>query len=129
MTDNVIHLTQTHPKTARIWACGCGCRTHYVHETGEVECAGCGAIGPDGAWLEHLGSTTPVAEPSFRSIDDGDPEFARRRFMQRAQNDAITVIAIYPDGSVGVSGENIYGAEQEAWFDRRLQDAKDMILK
>lgn len=44
---NVVHLDR------QIWVCGCDCITFEVMVTGRIECADCGTVQKEGAWVDR----------------------------------------------------------------------------
>lgn len=122
-----------------IWICAhCGCKTFKLYSDGMTECASCehqGEDPADGEWrrrLAPLPTTPPPAEdPKALSLAITSMESsaaALQRTLRKADADRTAlVILMHNDGGVSTWGE-VVGPEQEAWFDRRIAEARQMLI-
>lgn len=72
----------------------------------------------------------PVGSSEVAVTDLNSSAPALRHALGRAQVDeTVAVIVIQRDGGVTTWGESGETAEQIEWFDRRIADARQMLLK
>lgn len=121
-----------------VWACGCGCLTHYVRKGGTLECANCGELADAdfGDWVAELPDAPPTiktAGPDNVKVTDlADSAVALRsvfRDVEHRRDEAAFVIIGWRDGSVRTWGDTLQGSEQSEWFDSRIANAKRNLCR
>ena len=109
----------------QIWACHCGCLTHYHYADGTVECSSCGEICTRGDWSIRPQELAPLPE-SLSIVRDGEPADIRwQRFLRDVKScpDIIALILVREDGGVRTVAKCLMeGPDQEAWWRRRCDD-------
>lgn len=119
------------------WRCHCGCLTFYAMGDGTLECAQCGDIasGPLGDWRAPLPETPKepkqIDAADWTVTDLGSSAAALRRVVRdldQRHDELGFVIVAWNDGTVRAWGDIDMG-EQAAWFDRRVADAKEALVK
>lgn len=139
MTDETNIIGFPDPRADKsYWSCGCGCMTHYLIETGQVECASCGQVADprDGFYLHkpngiirEMGDT-PVMP--FTITDDGG-EFSRHRWAERVRaKEFVTLIGIRKDGLVSTAcfeDDALETPEQKSWLRERIRDAYKLLVR
>lgn len=134
----VADIVQFAPKAPEelVWRCSCGCISFELRADGDAICVQCetAVTGADGSWRAKLPEPVTPVEP----LGDGDVTItdlnssgaALRRIINRIDADKTAlVIVIQQDGTVSTWGESIEGEAQSAWFDRRLDTVKQMMVK
>lgn len=108
-----------------IWKCNCGGSTHYLYSDGVVECAVCGAEGPEGTWyLPEPCQTEESSEAiSVRHFDSW--KLAQRRALKDAgDGDVMGIVTFHEDGRVRTTLNGQPETEEEVdWYHRRLETA------
>lgn len=116
-----------------VWVCSCGCKSFFLHEGGDIECANCNvytAHAENGRWANVLPEL-----PDEVTTDDGgainvkcvgSAEFARRRAMKRitewsTADKLAAVFGYHHDGS-GSHWTDIANEEQKQWVLRKLRE-------
>lgn len=135
MSDNVVQFAKPEPERL-IWACACGCTTHYHHASGDVECAACEAISTSvsGEWREHFPEAPEEPKPcdasSFKITNIGSPEVALKRFTKQLSVDD-TAVAILIDNEGGLSTwiGDYMTPERQLWARERIADATERLMR
>ncbi|MGL4296941.1 MAG: hypothetical protein ACRCTG_14610 [Aestuariivirga sp.] len=119
-----------------VWRCGCGCATHFARADGQIECANCAAMasGNSGEWRGRVPDpemqvVPPMEDSSLVVTDLMSGEAACRRVLSADPKDLAAAIIFTKDGRVRVWGLDFSGDEQLAWLDRRLAEARRLLVK
>lgn len=130
MSSNIVAFTPKTPPRL-IWACNCGCTSQYAHESGALECAGCGvfADGISGGWREHLPGPDHASEAveCFKVLPFESPEFFLRRHMKKS-GDLAAVLIVSKEGTASTWRD---GSEQDGyddWLRGHLTSAVERIV-
>lgn len=120
------------------WLCNCGCMTHYVRISGEIECGSCETIiGENGEWV-HYPPTSKSREINDETADEDLPydniigTFLHSRFISRARDgEFVVLIGIEKSGTVSISKKTniIETVEQRHWFRKCLRDAYKLVVR
>lgn len=114
-----------------VWACNCGCVTHFVYDDGTVECANCFDTGPERARVKF--TEIPFKRPDSealvtRRMVDVDDKFLYRRIQQEVMDDGVVGVAVfYESGRVRSVTEQSETDEQKTWWKRRVKDFMEQI--
>lgn len=136
--QHVADIVQFAPKAPDelVWRCSCGCISFELRADGGAVCVQCEAevVGADGSWRRKLPDPVmpvePLGDAGVTITDLNSSAAALRRIISRIDADTTAlVIVIQQDGTVSTWGESIEGEAQSAWFDRRLDTAKQMMVK
>lgn len=133
--SNVVSLEGSRKEI--IWRCDCGCQTFFMHETGSIECAHCGATTDNdetkGNWIERLPDVPEhPAEESEMDLKHvaGTIDFAKetafRKIMGR-KDEVIILMAFFEDGSSSQWGHGLETPERLEWFDRHVAKAREFL--
>ena len=113
----------------QIWVCNCGCSSFQLFNDDTVPCALCGAQSPHGGWTPAADSPTweGPAPTTEISTNDNSVDFARKRVLNRANEDGtLAIVVLQEDGTIS-TWSRVKGEEQLAWLEERLERAADMI--
>lgn len=133
---DIIGFTPKPKDSDYIWRCECGCLSFTLKADMTAECQNCGAIPYDenGSWRGQLPEpdlSAPDCEPDdFRVTDMSTSGAALNRTLGRASAETTAfVIVAQNDGALSVWGEPIKTDDERGWFDRRLTQARKLLVK
>ena len=117
-----------------VFICNCTCRTFFIHDTGEIECANCGTFHT--CHTESIGEfvkSLPPSDPTTEKTDGGSMTVTNTGavFSARATMDVLTkwhrednvrFIAGYAKNGAGKHWLNITTEDEKAQVVRLLSD-------
>jgi hypothetical protein len=122
-----------------VWTCSCGCTTFELFADGSELCASCGerserCVDCGGHWREKLPdvpeSPPELDETNFKVTNLNEPEGLMRRSIKALDHETVeALVIVHKDGTVKTSGPNFDTEECVAWIDRRLMQAREMLLR
>lgn len=122
------------PPPELVYVCNCGCRTHFHHADGSVECSACGTFSNvlTGGWAKA--APPPETPPPASAKDDrtvvdmGDPAITIARVLKRASpTETAALIVIQNDSRVVLWSRGDIEGEAAEWMRRRLDDALELM--
>lgn len=133
---NVIDFQPAFKDSDYVWRCDCGCLSFTLRADFVAVCLHCDAIAESeqGSWRTELPAPTGLVEPSepgdFRITELGSSGAALKRTLGRANSEETAfVIVVQSDGAVSTWGETLDSIEHREWFDRRIAQARQMLMK
>lgn len=137
MTNNVTDFKARPPeiKQVRQFVCAdCGCMSFEIFDDNGLRCAGCSneldalELGWTPAVLPDY-DEDPQPEGFVASIGDDGDTFQRKRIADLAGGDDVAMVVVARSGGgVHCWTFPMEGESQKAWLERRLSEAKDIMI-
>lgn len=121
-----------------LWVCACGCRSFTLYADAVVECADCGTLqaGEPGGWRQALpaapASAPPLENTTSRTVvtlQDARSMVLRLQKDEALVDELVALIALRGGGGLRVWGEAFDTEARQAWLDRRLAEAREILTK